>query len=125
MVQSTCADGANEPASQEQPHSTYGIPTALAFEACCSEALHVQQAWLRARAIRGAGAIEPGSCPQRRRAWVTLLTNAAYAHGVRALANSLAEVESDFPLVVLVTSGVTSAVREQCTQRLCRERNHF
>ena len=58
----------------------------------------------------------------RRRAWVTLLTNAPYGRGVVALAHSLAEAESSFPLVVLVTEGVPAVVRQQCKEAGCEVR---
>ena len=64
----------------------------------------------------------PAAPPLRRKAWVTLLTNAPYARGAVALAHSLREAESQFPLVVLVTDGVPQAAREQCTAAGCEVR---
>jgi len=79
---------------------------------------------MRALAIRGLED-SPRCVPalaQRRQAWVTLLTNAPYARGAVALAHSLAEAESRFPLIVLVTDGVPEAERRQCIAAGCEVR---
>ena len=47
----------------------------------------------------------------RRRAWVTLLTNEAYAKGVEALARSLVAAESRYQLVAMLGGGVPAHVR--------------
>ena len=46
------------------------------------------------------------------RAWVTLLTNEAYARGVEALWSSLQEVETVYPLIVMATASLPEARRE-------------
>ena len=77
------------------------------------------------RAIRGLpDRSELGSLrkPARRRAYVTLLTNAAYAPGVRALYNSLSEHESEYPLVVMATPAVPASVIADLRSRGCEVR---
>ena len=47
---------------------------------------------------------------------MTLLTNRAYASGVKALHNSLLACDSDYPLVVMVTSGVPAEVQASLSE---------
>ena len=100
---------------------------ALAHDSLREEALAVQQRWLQMRSISGADASsQPAEAPPYstpRAAWVTVLTNNAYSLGVVALANSLSEVETDFPLVVLVTDSVPASAREQCSAAGCDVRD--
>ena len=93
------------------PQSRLQEWSALDLAARCEEALALQDEYMRALTIRGLED-SPRCVPalaQRRQAWVTLLTNAPYARGAVALAHSLAEAESRFPLIVLVTDGVPEA----------------
>lgn len=53
-------------------------------------------------------------------AWATLLTQPDYVIGVRALARSLQQNESRFPLVVLVTANVDHDARTLLEQDGCR-----
>ena len=87
--------------------------SALDLAARCEKALALQHlvalcSTSGALAIRGLDSpcCVPAAPPLRRKAWVTLLTNAPYARGAVALAHSLSEAESLFPLIVLVTDGV-------------------
>ena len=87
--------------------------SALDLAARCEKALALQHlvalcSTSSALAIRGLDSpcCVPAAPPLRRKAWVTLLTNAPYARGAVALAHSLSEAESLFPLIVLVTDGV-------------------
>ena len=87
--------------------------SALDLAARCEKALALQHlvalcSTSGALAIRGLDSpcCVPAAPPPRRKAWVTLLTNAPYARGAVALAHSLSEAESQFPLIVLVTDGV-------------------
>ena len=48
-----------------------------------------------------------------RLAWITLLTNSAYASGVKALSNSLSVVDTEYPLVVMLTDGVPPEVQAE------------
>ncbi|KAL1527279.1 hypothetical protein AB1Y20_015954 [Prymnesium parvum] len=90
----------------------------------CDEALACAQAFARVRAIHAAPpaaplAVPATSPPAGSRAWVVLLTTARYAVGVKALYNSIAEVESDYPLVVMVTEGVPPHVRDELQAQGC------
>lgn len=63
-----------------------------------------ESAWQRCTALQGFE-LKPPVKPakKRRRAWATLLTNAGYASGVKALANSLAEnCDSEYPLLIMI-----------------------
>ena len=99
---------------------------ALAYDSLCEEALAVQQRWLHVLSISGAVASSEQAEPQRwppRAAWATVLTNSAYSLGVVALANSLSEAETEFPLVVLVTDSVPAIARERCSAAGCDVRD--
>ena len=99
--------------------------TAAGLAAHAAEAARCSCAWHYSRAIRGLpDRSELGSLrkPARRRAYVTLLTNAAYAPGVRALYNSLSEHESEYPLVVMATPAVPASVIADLRSRGCEVR---
>jgi hypothetical protein len=53
-------------------------------------------------------------------AWATLLTREDYLPGVRVLWRSLQDVSSAYPLVVMVTAGVSRTAREQLTADGCQ-----
>ena len=121
----SAAGSAAESAAQSQPQEW----TALDLAARCEKALALQRlvalcSTSGALAIRGleSPCCVPAAPPLRRQAWVTLLTNAPYARGAVALAHSLSEAESQFPLIVLVTDGVPEAAREQCIAAGCEVR---
>ena len=88
---------------------------AAALAARCEIALRCARDYAR---TRGTDLVPAASTP-RRRAWVTLLTNSAYASGVKALHNSLLAAESEYPLVVMATPGVPSDVRDELTAHGC------
>ena len=72
----------------------------------------------RLRRLRGeAGVSHPSTTkPQaRRQAWVTLLTDASYFAGVKALYQSLVESDAEYPLIVMVTAGVPGDVLSRLT----------
>ena len=105
-------------------------PTALEFAARCACARQCERDYARVRLLRGGDG--PGqrsdtgtssnpsaAAPSGRRAWLTLLTNASYANGVKALHNSLEMADSDYPLVVLVTPGVPGKVRDELAAHGC------
>ena len=54
-----------------------------------------------------------------RRAWFTLITTNEYAAGVKALHNSLSEVDSEYPLVVMVGPSVSEEVWSSLTDHGC------
>lgn len=56
-------------------------------------------------------------------AWITLLTQPDYAVGVRALHKSLQNVDSAWPLVVMVTENIDAATRQSLEQLGCQLRN--
>ena len=103
--------------------------TALGVAAIASEADALSAAWARTHAIRAPAvatsspAAPPAAPPAPRRAWVTLLTKArslsevGYARGVVALHNSLLEVDTEYPFVVMVTAGVADEVRADLAAR--------
>lgn len=72
----------------------------------------------RLRRLRGeAGVSHPSTTkPQaRRQAWVTLLTDASYFAGVKALYQSLVESDTEYPLIVMVTASVPGDVLSRLT----------
>ena len=76
--------------------------------------------YARMRVLRGdsASAVDVEQS-DRRRAWVTLLTNASYAGGVKALHNSLAACDSEYSLVVMFTDGVPADVQASLADHGC------
>ena len=100
---------------------------ALAYDGLREEALAMERRWLQMRSISGVAACsEPVEKPPHsppRAAWVTVLTNHAYSLGVVALANSLSEAETRFPLVVLVTDSVPASARQRCSAAGCDVRD--
>lgn len=70
-----------------------------------------------------AAAAKPPAPPPRRRAWVSLLTDESYAVGVTALQRSLVVADTEYPLIVMVTSAVGERVREQLVIEGCELRD--
>ena len=103
-----------------------GLPSASAISSLAADASRCSLDWHRYHAIQNnTNSSEfswPPPSPKRKRAWVTLLTNQAYAAGVRALLHSLLEQESDYPLVVMATPGVPDAVLNDLSERGCEVR---
>ena len=87
----------------------------------CEEARSCASAYTNVLALSGCHPpVVAPACPARRRAWATLLTNKAYAPGVRALHNSIVKVDSDFELVVMVTNGVPAGVCDDLRAHGCK-----
>jgi hypothetical protein len=70
--------------------------------------------------LRECSCCDPDSCTTAPiigedppRAWITLLTNAEYAPGVKALHNSLVLADSAYPLIVMVTPGVPESTLKE------------
>ena len=64
------------------------------------------------------GAVRAVRPQTRRAAWVTLLSNEAYLKGVEALWRSLEAVETEYPLVVMVTDHVSTSTRQSLVQQV-------
>ena len=92
--------------------------------ACHEQARACELAYSRARILSGTDgntghSTAPAASKPGRRAWITLLTNRSYAVGIRALYNTIVEVDSDYPLVVMVTASVPADVCAELASQGC------
>lgn len=100
----------------------WSISMAAELAARCDEAARCRLAIARVHALQGRpeqSSSPTPDAPPSRRVWATLLTNAAYVSGVKALHNSLLAVESAYALVVMITSGVPAADVATLTEHGC------